>query len=92
MLVEVRLPLSTQKPGTFVLFVFPTRFVHVYIIMQDSKNIRSKLYAVARLVEVLHYEVENRGFGSRWDCSGRTVVLGSTQHLTDPSTWGKGSR
>lgn len=78
MQVEVGLPLSTQKSGTFGLFIFPTNFVRVYIIMQDPKNICSKLYAVAQLGEALCYEVENRGFDSRWDHSGRTVVLGST--------------
>ena len=47
------------------------------------------------LVEVLRYKPEGGGFDSRWchwNFSGRTVVLGSTQPLTEMSTrnisWG----
>jgi hypothetical protein len=66
--------------------------VRVYIIMQDSKNIYSKLCAVAQSVEGLRYKVEGCGFNSRWGHSGRTMVLGLTQHLTDPSTRVKGGQ
>ena len=57
-------------------------------------------YAVAHLVEALRYKPEGRGFDSRWghlnfsltQSSGRTMVLGSTQPLTQKSTrdifWG----
>jgi hypothetical protein len=56
--------------------------------------------AVAQLVESLHYKLEGCGFDARWGhqifCwltpSGRTMVLGSTQLLTEMSTrnifWG----
>ena len=59
---------------------------------------------VAQLVEALRYKPERRGFDSRWchwnffidNPSGRTMVLGSTQPLTEISTrnisWGKGGR
>ena len=50
-------------------------------------------YAVARLVDVLRYMPESRGFGSRWDLwdflftfSGRSMALGSTQPLKEMST------
>ena len=36
--------------------------------------------------------MQDRGFDSRWGYSSLTVVLGSTQLLTDPSTRGKGSQ
>jgi len=49
--------------------------------VQDSKNIRSKLYAVAQLVGALRYEVGGLGFDSWWGHSGRTMVLESTRHL-----------
>ena len=52
----------------------------------------SKLYTVAQLVEALCYKVEGCGFDSQWGHSGRTIVLGSTQLRTDPSTRGKGSQ
>ena len=53
-------------------------------------------HAVAQLVEALHYKPEGRGFDSRWchnnNPFGRTMVLGSTQPLTEMSTrnisWG----
>ena len=51
-------------------------------------------YAVAQLVEALHYKPESRGFCSRW-ChwnvsvtykpSGRAMTLGLTQPLTQMS-------
>ena len=50
--------------------------MRVYIVMQDSKNVYSKLYAAAQSVEAVRYKVEGRGFDSRWGHSGRTVVLG----------------
>jgi hypothetical protein len=55
-------------------------------------------HAVAQLAEALRYKPEGRGFDSRWynfhwhNPSGRTMVLGSTQPLTEMSTinisWG----
>jgi hypothetical protein len=48
-------------------------------------------YAVAQLVEALRYKPEGSGFDSRWGHSipsGRTMVLGSTQPLTEMSTRG----
>jgi len=51
---------------------------------------------VAQLVEALRYKAEGRGFSFRWrwfhlniyryKSSGRTMVLGSTQPLTEMST------
>jgi len=49
---------------------------------------------VAKLVEVLRYKPEGRGFDSRWchNISGRSMALGSTQPVTDISnrniSWG----
>jgi hypothetical protein len=40
-------------------------------------------YVVVQLVEALRDKLEVRGF----DPSGRTVDLGSTQPLTEMSTW-----
>ena len=71
----------------------------------DSKTLNEHVtnsggYAVAQLVEALRYKPEGRGFDSRWchwnfsfhNPSGRTMVLGSTQPLTEMSTrnisWG----
>jgi hypothetical protein len=57
-------------------------------------------HAVAQLVEALRYKPEGRGFDSLWshwnfqwlNPSGRIMVLGSTQPLTEMSTrnpsWG----
>ena len=53
-------------------------------------------HALAQLVEAMRYKSEGRGFDSRWcqwhNPSGRTVVLGSTQPVTEMSTrntsWG----
>jgi hypothetical protein len=58
----------------------------------------------AQLVEALHYNPEGRELDSHWfigifhwhNPSGRTLVLGSSQPLTEMSTrnisWGKGGR
>ena len=52
-------------------------------------------HAMAQLVETLRHMAEGRAFDSRW-ChlgffidipSGRTVALGSTQPVTETSTW-----
>jgi len=41
---------------------------------------------VAQLVEALRYNPEGRGFDSQYGHpSGRTMALGSTQHLTEMS-------
>jgi hypothetical protein len=56
----------------------------------------SRGHAVAQLVEALRYNSEGRGFDSQWchwhNPSGRIMVLGSTQSLTEMSTknisWG----
>jgi hypothetical protein len=60
--------------------------------MQDSRIMCSKLYTVAPSVEALRCKVEGCGFDSQWGHSGRTMVLGSTQFRTDPSTRGKGGQ
>ena len=58
-------------------------------------------YVVAQLVEALSYKPEGRRFDYQWKLfidnpSGGTVVLGSTQSLTEMNitdgSWGKGSR
>ena len=45
---------------------------------------------MAQLVEALHYRSEGRGVDSRMchNPSGRIMALGSTQPLTEMSTWG----
>ena len=71
---------------------------HFYILRQ---HLLFQWHAVAQLVEALSYKSEGRGFDSRWchwifhwhNPSGRTMVLGSTQPLTEMSTrnvsWGQ---
>jgi hypothetical protein len=57
-------------------------------------------YAVAQLFVALHYKPDGRGFDFQFchwhSYSGRTMVLGLTQSLTEMSTrntsWGKGGR
>jgi hypothetical protein len=52
-------------------------------------------HAVEQLVRALRYKPEGRGFDSRWchwnfylhNLSGRTMTLGSTQPVTEMSTW-----
>ena len=46
---------------------------------------------MAQLVEELRYKLEGRGFDSRWDPSGRTMALMSTQPLTEMSTRAAGA-
>ena len=50
---------------------------------------------MAQLIEEVRYKPEGRGFDSRlcrWNPSGRTMALGSTQRLTEMSfrniSWG----
>jgi hypothetical protein len=48
-------------------------------------------YAVAHLFEALRYKPESQGFDSRWcnwNLCSRTMAVGSTQPLTEMSTWG----
>ena len=44
-------------------------------------------HVVAQWVEALRHKPEGRGFDSRYDFFGHTVALGSTQLLTEISTW-----
>jgi len=83
----------------------------VHLIITFTQTIRYKnyeapynalRYAVAQLVEALHYKLEGCGFDSRgvigifyWhNPSGRTMALGSTQPVIETSTrdisWGGG--
>jgi hypothetical protein len=72
-----------------MLFVSYTSFVHVYIMMQDSRSICSKFYTLMQLVEALHYKTEGSGLDTRWghwifqrlNPPGHAMALGLTQCL-----------
>ena len=91
MLVEVGLPLSIENCCYFC-FNYISNQLDAYLYY----NARLKEYMLQIVcgdtVEALSYKVEGRGFNFRWGHSGHTVVLGSTQHLTETSTRGKGGR
>jgi len=43
-------------------------------------------HAVVQLIEALHFKLKRHGFGFRWCHYSRTMVLGSTQPVTEMST------
>jgi hypothetical protein len=89
-----------HKYSTTSCFLLFASCPHAFTSLRNIVNYIAILrYAVGQLVEALRYKPEGREFDSRWshkffsdNPSGRTMVLGSTQPLTEMSTrnpsWG----
>ena len=96
---------SRSQRNTTLIFPFLSQIfrsrscsgiIIIIIIIIIISHISHRGHAVAHLVEALRYKSEGRGFDSRWchwhNPSGRIMVLGLTQPLTEMSTrsisWG----